>query len=982
MGRTTHYIKLALALAFFALPAAGQNVTQVKRSLTNYFADYTNDAYSSLDKIKVEDIRVDREHRAMDIYLNEPFLGQPFTPETVENVYRNTAEQLPSPYNRYKLTIYVKNKPIEQLVPITLMDKPGEQRLYRWREVEGEPWVTPLSRPNRISAGLQGRHLCLWSSHGIYFSHKKGEWIWQRPSIYCTCEDIFTQTIVLPYLIPMLENAGAVVFTPRERDWQKNEIIIDNDRPNAGGIYSENEGRNPWQSAQDGFAYLRPYYTEGQNPFRDGTARWTETTRSDDSMSSIVWMPKIESSGDYAVYVSYKTVENSVDDALYRVTHGGITSEFRVNQTMGGGTWVYLGTFHFDEGMSAENCVMLSNQSRKKGIVTADAVRFGGGMGNIMRYDSATPDQMSLSRMPRFIECSRYYAQWAGMPYQVYSAKESTDDYGDDINARPRMLNFLTRGSAYYPPDETYVPGDSGLAVPIELSMGVHSDAGLRKDDTLIGTLGIYTTGFYDDITATGLSRLTSRDMADIVMTNVVRDMRQYLGRWNRRAMYDRNYGETREPQVPSMILEMFSHQNWADMRYGHDPYFKFLMARAIYKGILEYISAVHNLSKTVIQPLPVENLAAEVSPDGTSVRLSWQPQLDATSPSAVPERYIIYKKEGNADYDNGTLINKDNTDCYIPIQPGVLYRFRVAAVNDGGSSLKSDEVCAYYAGANAERLFLVDGFQRMAGPQPIDTETLNGFDMQSEPGVVDYRMPGYCGYQLNFSKDGYGKEGPTGLGFSGSELEGVVLAGNTHDYVSRHAADILAGGLYTMSSCTRNALGRVSLAGYRVMDLILGAQKDDGYSMRRYKTFTPELQQTLLAFTQGGGSVLVSGAFVGSDMQSATEQQFTSQVLKYRYQGAMSTDNLNRVQGMNTSASIYNQPNESNYWIRQADVLEAVGGAFSAMLYEQANTSAATAYQGTDYRVMAYGFPLECVQDTETRRAILSASVRFLLNK
>lgn len=49
-------------------------------------------------------------------------------------------------------------------------------------------------------------------------------------------------------------------------------------------------------------------------------------------------------------------------------------------------TWVYLGTFTFDEGSSVDNCVMLTNQSRKrKGVVTADAVRFGGGVGNVER---------------------------------------------------------------------------------------------------------------------------------------------------------------------------------------------------------------------------------------------------------------------------------------------------------------------------------------------------------------------------------------------------------------------------------------------------------------------------------------------------------------------------------------------------------------------------------------------------------------------
>ena len=46
--------------------------------------------------------------------------------------------------------------------------------------------------------------------HGIYYDQKKNKWKWQRPNLFCTNEDLFTQTIVVPYLIPMLERAGAV----------------------------------------------------------------------------------------------------------------------------------------------------------------------------------------------------------------------------------------------------------------------------------------------------------------------------------------------------------------------------------------------------------------------------------------------------------------------------------------------------------------------------------------------------------------------------------------------------------------------------------------------------------------------------------------------------------------------------------------------------------------------------------------------------
>ena len=67
----------------------------------------------------------------------------------------------------------------------------------------------------------------------------KGCWEWQRPRLFCTTEDLFTQSFVIPYIIPMLENAGAIVYTPRERDWQRNEVIVDNDTHPQGCIYQE-----------------------------------------------------------------------------------------------------------------------------------------------------------------------------------------------------------------------------------------------------------------------------------------------------------------------------------------------------------------------------------------------------------------------------------------------------------------------------------------------------------------------------------------------------------------------------------------------------------------------------------------------------------------------------------------------------------------------------------------------------------------------
>ena len=535
------------------------------------------------------------------------------------------------------------------------------------------------SRPYDIKKGLQNRHLCVWASHGIYYNISQDKWLWQRPPLFGTSEDLFTQTIVVPYLIPMLEKAGAVVFTPRERDWQKHEVIVDNDSTETG--YTEQPDQ--WQNApQPGFALHQGNYVDHENPFEAGTVRMTATTKQAQHQSLITYQPTIPETGRYAVYVSYQTVEGSIDDAHYTIWHQGIPTEFHVNQQMGGSTWVYLGTFDFDEGSSEQNRVTLSNLSASKGIVTADAVRFGGGMGNIERGGQ-------LSGMPRCLEGSRYFAQWAGMPYEVYSTKDGQDDYGDDINARSCMANLLAGGSCY-------LPDTTGRKVPIELSLAVHSDAGYTKDGkSNTGTLSICMTTFRDSTLNAGFTRLASRDFADELLSSLPRDIYKKYGKWHTRELYDRNYSECRVPEVPSAILETLSHQNFADMRMAQDPNFRFDLARSIYKVMLRYTARMHGVPY-VVQPLAPENISVTLTPQGEA-KISWFDVEDPLEPTASPTSYILYTAKGDGGFDNGQWLNSPGTSAKVKLEPGILYSFRVAAVNDGGESFPSEVVSALY---------------------------------------------------------------------------------------------------------------------------------------------------------------------------------------------------------------------------------------------------------------------------------------------
>ena len=126
---------------------------------------------------------------------------------------------------------------------------------------------------------------------------------------------------------------------------------------------------------------------EGDAPFTMGTAKWSKVRRKKAS-SVAKYSPYLQTPGRYAVYVSYQTLQNSISDAHYVVVHKGVETHFTVNQTMGGGTWVYLGTFDFGSGDG--NYVAVDNVSKMKGVVTTDAVRFGGGMGNTERGGSVS----------------------------------------------------------------------------------------------------------------------------------------------------------------------------------------------------------------------------------------------------------------------------------------------------------------------------------------------------------------------------------------------------------------------------------------------------------------------------------------------------------------------------------------------------------------------------------------------------------------
>ena len=965
MYRRLLYTLLLFGLSLTDLSAQSQQRVVEKR-LKSYFSAYES-TLVDVGTCKLVRFSLDPKRRTLTVHANVNFAYQPFRPEMVEQIYADLRQALPGPVNYYDIAILVGDKRIEELIPNIYLKDKDDSRLWGKTQHEGPAWVSNASRPYTISEGLQGRHLAITPSHGRYYKNDEERWKWQRPSLYCTREDLLTQSIVVPYLTPMLENAGAVVFSARERDRQPHDIIIDNDAAAIDcGLYIEEKRRKTkWGSGAIGFAIPDSTLQHGDNPFRSGTSRILSTAGHEKSTEgAALWIPRIPERGAYAVYVAYQTYPSSVPDAEYLVLHAGGTTRIKVNQQMGGGTWVYLGTFEFMQGQRDDQMVVLTNNSKHTGVVSADAVRFGGGSAIVSRGDA------HISHLPRYYDGARYHAQWAGFPVKRYANYQGTKDYAEDINCRSLVTNYLLGGSAY-------CPDSVGLRVPIELTFGLHTDAGIRDDDTTVGTLGIYTTAYNEGKLGDGaLSRYTSRDLADMVQSYIASD----VGQLTRRALWDKNYSESRLPDVPSCIIELLSHQNFADMRYAHDPHFKFTASRAIYKALLHYTASMHGTRYTV-QPLPVQAFAIQlVAPD--KVRLSWRPTPDAHEPTAMPDGYILYTRTDDRGWDNGQHIT--HTACDITLEPGRMYSFKVTALNRGGESFPSEVLAAHIAPDAKGKVLVVNGFQRIDGPAVVNTPEYAGFDLLADPGVPYIGTTAYCGLQYEFSRTmtGYYDEALQ-MGASGTELEGSYVAGNTMDYAAVHGTSIQHAG-YTFVSCSRQAFeeGIVLAQPYDVVDLYLGLQRHTTYSQMPhpdYYAVSDAMYNILFQYAQQGGALLVSGSYLGEEsITHLPSRTLLNEVLHAQYDGAITDWSEQGIYGLGTTLEIPRWVNPEHYPVTRPEVFTPMLDSFTPLIYEYSYRSAAVAYSGT-HRSILMGFPFEAIRSARDRDLVMASLLQFL---
>ena len=978
MKRLSQLFLILAAVMFAMCPIQAQEFTQEQQDAVQRIVESKLPEHMGVGALKVRSLALENDTLKVDV--SENFGDVPFTQAGVEQMRGEIRQALGDEFEDYPVLITIVGNDINKYFADY---EPAYKRSHK-------PFISELDGNRHYKHGLDGNIVAMWPSHGWYFEPLLNRWEWQRARLMQTVEDMYTHSYVLPFLIPMLENAGAYVWNARERDTHNYGAVVDNDGGEAQQGYSEHNGKQKWQDGKEaGFAFQRAVYKDFENPFTEGTYRMVKAEKDKKKLSTATWDVEMPAAGEYAVCISYKSLPNSA----------------------------YLGTFPLAEGLN-KAVVEVSNLSESKdAFITADAIKVGGGKGNIVRRVALPTEENRLiaaeqenekylgkegveysyigsGNHPWFHLGSRYYLQWAGFPDSVYSSSHGINDYTDDYRSRGEWVNYLAGGS-------DVLPDRGGLKVPVDISFCLHTDAGSTPDDEIVGTLLIYCTnsggkkfGKY----ANGTPRELSRRYCNLLSTEIVKDIRaKWEPNWTRRGMWDKSYYEARVPEVPAVLMELLSHQNFADMKYGLDPMFRFDVSRAIYKGMLKFIAQRDHRSY-VVQPLPVNSFAISKT-DSHHYLLTWEPTHDTQSENADPTSYIVCERVG---LDGGfkEIATVRGPQYSVRINDHELHSYRIIAMNDGGRSFPSETLSLGEAGGSQGDVLVVNGFTRVSGPDWFDGPDRAGFDDNKDHGVPYIQQINYLGSQYEFRRAiEWTDDDAPGFGSSRSDHETMNVAGNTFDYPAVHGQALMNAG-YSFVSCSQQALENNYLTdGYKIMDLILGKQKEiktgSGLMPTRFKIFTTGLKSALRQFTAGGGSVLLTGAYVGSDLwdnaagnDDEMGKSFVKDVLGYEglhgrasLDGTVTTVDSPDIRLSSPGAwTFVSKLNDKQYAVESPDAIRASDSrGFTWMRYGENGLPAAIASDRGNYRTVVMGFPIEAVTTVQERTSLMSRIMDYL---
>lgn len=528
---------------------------------------------------------------------------------------------------------------------------------------------------------LSGKSVYVSAGHGWYYNPYIPGWTTQRGSYQNIIEDMNNAEAVDQYLINYLRQAGADVFPVRDPTLNTSEIVID--------------------VGTSGYEQYGSWTVSSYTGYQGHHYRYALTVASGQATAVVTWTANIAVSGWYPVYAWYVAGTNRPTDAHYEIDHPLGMHITIVDQTRHGQTWRYLGTFYFRAGDVAR--VRLLNTSSVSGnAVIADAVRFGGGIGD---YNSGG----GASNKPRWEEAARYYTYLLGAPASVYdpyggaSCGGLPPDECDDVTARPRYADWENTGT-----------GDDAVYV------SWHTNG---YNGTARGTVSyVYDNSEVPTYTlvpgSTALQAAVHSRVVQAIQTG-------WDPSWPDLGMDQADFGELRLAQtMPSMLIEMGFHDNPIDAAALKDPRFEQLLARAMYQGIVNYYAQKAGGVAHYVPEPPTQFQMHNAG--GGAITFTWQPPPtyaygSTTDPASS---YRLYLSDDGSAWDEGRDV-AGNAITLSGFNPNQLVYARVTAVSPGGESFPTP-VLAVRIG-NSPRVLIVEGFDTIDSSMDI-VQTVAGY--------------------------------------------------------------------------------------------------------------------------------------------------------------------------------------------------------------------------------------------------------------
>ena len=669
-------------LMFFSVSAAG------------FFINIEIPEVSAFSGVSVDKVEFETVRKTLTVYTTVSEKWSPkIDPLVLENLNRYYLSVLRDKVLFKSLVIMARENASEDYSPITdfLPELPPVPR-KEGRVAVSKKSLIPEKRYGNVEGFLSGKTVFLSPGHGWYYSANTGSWTTQRSVTNGLIEDDSNTEIVSYFLLPYIQNAGALVFSARETDRNEEMIVVDeadgSDYPD-NGTYEEG---GTWTDTTSGQGYGKTVFPieVGDNVFENGVYRYASTGTG----SWARWTANFKSSGYRHVYVSYKTYTDRAEETVYTVNHSGGSTEVKVNQQHHGSTWVDLGSFYFEEGLSATKGSVelnIDDNSSADSIIIADAVKFGGGMGILSRSGL-------VSEKPRWEEAAKVNIQFLGAPESVYQT--STADNTSDVSARSRWAAW-----------ENEVDYDDSVY------LSWHSNA-YNGNARGLSTY-IYATNEPDGQYLTGYATEGSVSMGEKVHSRILSAVQAlYDSGWDEigSGNYSAWFGELNpsyNDEMPACLVELAFHDNADDANMLKDPKFRNIAARAAYQGIVDYFADRDEVTPVYL-PSPPQKIAAHTDVDG-NVTVSWEAaQTDASFHTGHPATgFIVYKSFNGYGFDNGTDVGNVSEYTFTGLEAGEKVFFRVVSYNDGGVSFPSATTGAIPQ-KNGAQILVVDGFERV----------------------------------------------------------------------------------------------------------------------------------------------------------------------------------------------------------------------------------------------------------------------------